>query len=308
MSGARQERSLFGVFDGHGAFGKPIAQHCSWLLPNFADVALQEAQQVRLLPSVSPCGSRVQSSGLSVQQARCVLMPCGAFRVCAGHSGHLPSSRVAGTAAEPGAGACKLRRRPAQLQRNLQQDAAATAGRCWLCPPPQQGAGCCPGAAGAARTAGTVGVAHTAGTAGVCVHARPVHSAGLQSANALAAAWAASRPGGPAPAPAALPHHRCTVHRCILRACSDRVAAAGLSSPPTAALLAAGQQQCRGAHWDLEDPLTAACLAAEEGLQLPEAICSHLTTHPRPADSWGTWMLAAGQQQRGGRLGPGEMP
>ena len=50
MSGKRQERSLFGVFDGHGAFGKPIAQHASWLLPNFADVAMQEAQQV-----TNPC-------------------------------------------------------------------------------------------------------------------------------------------------------------------------------------------------------------------------------------------------------------
>ena len=47
MSGPRQERSLFGVFDGHGACGKAIAQHCSWLLPNFADVACQEAQLVR---------------------------------------------------------------------------------------------------------------------------------------------------------------------------------------------------------------------------------------------------------------------
>ena len=81
MSGSRQERSLFGIFDGHGACGKGIAQHCSWLLPNFADVAVQEAQQV----------------GLAVRSAQKRSWgPCLLYHTCSVHAAsHVAQDRAA---------------------------------------------------------------------------------------------------------------------------------------------------------------------------------------------------------------------
>ena len=70
MSGARQERSLFGVFDGHGACGRAIAQHCSWLLPNFADVAVQEALQVSTSTSCSSAEAAAVLRSLGLGDSR----------------------------------------------------------------------------------------------------------------------------------------------------------------------------------------------------------------------------------------------
>ena len=47
--GPAQQGSLFGVFDGHGPWGKPIASACSRLLPYFVQLALQEAALVGFL-------------------------------------------------------------------------------------------------------------------------------------------------------------------------------------------------------------------------------------------------------------------
>lgn len=46
--------SIFGVFDGHGLWGKPISQRCSHLLPHFFGMGLDQASTVRLLSSQSP--------------------------------------------------------------------------------------------------------------------------------------------------------------------------------------------------------------------------------------------------------------